>query len=103
MNLMSLPISVNYINVKWRVKNSRNLNILIDKLLKDDCQFNKFRVSFAFVNEKRTDYPAEIEAIMDSMGFERSEIDNSYEWLSKSVNCVYKQVKEFTELLYDLK
>ena len=22
MNLMSLPISVNYINVKWRVKNS---------------------------------------------------------------------------------
>lgn len=77
--------------------------ILIDTLLKDDCQFNKFRVSFAFVNEKRTDYPAEIEAIMDSMGFERSEIDNSYEWLSKSVNCVYKQVKEFTELLYDLK
>ena len=25
MNLMSLPISVNYFNVKWRVKNSRNL------------------------------------------------------------------------------
>lgn len=29
MNLMSLPISVNYINVKWRVRNSRNLNYLI--------------------------------------------------------------------------
>ena len=76
--------------------------ILIDTLLKDDCQFNKYRVSFAFVNEKRTDYPAEIEEIMDSMGFKRSEIDNSYEWLSTSVNRVYKQVKELTTQLYDL-
>ena len=78
-------------------------HIYIDTLLGSDCQFCKFCVSFAFDNEKRTDYPDEINDILEELNFERSDQDNSYEWLSKSEEGVYKKIKELTTKLYDLK
>ena len=43
MNLMNLPISVNYINVKWRVKNSRNLNKKL-YLCNQNQEYHKMRI-----------------------------------------------------------
>ena len=48
----------------------------------NDWNLETFWVSYAFDQEKRSDDPDEIVSILDDLGFTRSEVDNSYEWIS---------------------
>ena len=59
-------------------------------------------VSFAFDNEKRTDYPDDLLEIFNELKFTRSEVDNSYEWTSSSENSVFKKLKEIIKRLLEL-
>jgi len=80
-------------------------HIYIETMLGDDGDFDEFKVSFGFDNERRYDYPEEIMELMEELKFEPSEDenDNSYEWFSKSENNVYQRVKELTTKLDELK
>lgn len=68
----------------------------------NDWNLETFWVSFAFDNEKRSDYPDEIVSILEDLRFTRSEVDNSYEWISSSGNSIYKKVKEVFNRLSEL-
>jgi len=57
----------------------------------------------AFDNEKRTDYPDELISLLESYGFTRSEVDNSYELVSSSENTIYKKLVDLTNELSELK
>lgn len=67
-----------------------------------DWSLETFRVSFAFDNEKRTDYPDDLLEIFNELKFTRSEVDNSYEWTSSSENSVFKKLKEIIKRLLEL-
>ena len=68
----------------------------------NDWNLETFWVSFAFDNEKRSDYPDEIVFILDDLGFTRSEVDNSYEWISSSENSLYKKLEDVFNRLSEL-
>ena len=75
----------------------------IQAILKEnDWNLKTYRVSFAFDNVKRTDYPDELLEIFNELRFARSEVDNSYEWNSSSENSVFKKVKEIVRRLFEL-
>ena len=67
-----------------------------------DWSLETFWVSFAFDNEKRTDYPDDLLEIFNELKFTRSEVDNSYEWTSSSENSVFKKLKEIIKRLLEL-
>lgn len=68
----------------------------------NDWNLETFWVSFAFDNEKRSDYLDEIVFILDDLGFTRSEVDNSYEWISSSENSLYKKLEDVFNRLSEL-
>lgn len=77
-------------------------HIEIQASINDSWNLERFWVSFAFDNEKRTDYPNELVYILEDVGFTRSEVDNSYEWCSSSEESVYKKVVIVTERLSNI-
>ncbi len=77
-------------------------HIDIQATITNDYNLDKYWVSFAFDNEKRTDYPEDLVTILIESGFARSEVDNSYEWTSKSETSILKRVKDVTDKLYSL-
>ena len=78
-------------------------HIEIQASIKEDWNLETFWVSFAFDNEKRTDYPDELISLLESYGFTRSEVDNSYELISSSENTIYKKLVDLTNELSELK
>ena len=78
-------------------------HIEIQASIKEDWNLETFWVSFAFDNEKRTDYPDELISLLESYGFTRSEVDNSYELVSSSENTIYKKLVDLTNELSELK
>jgi hypothetical protein len=78
-------------------------HIEIQASIKEDWNLETFWVSFAFDNEKRTDYPDELISLLESHGFTRSEVDNSYELVSSSENTIYKKLVDLTNELSELK
>ena len=68
----------------------------------NDWNLETFWVSFAFDNEKRSDYPDEILFILEDLDFTRSEVDNSYEWISSSENSLYKKLKDVFNRLAEI-
>lgn len=78
-------------------------HIDIKAILKEnDWDLKYFRVSFAFDNEKRADYPDELSIIFNELKFARSKLDNSYELTSSSEDSVFKKVKEAIRKLSEL-
>jgi hypothetical protein len=77
-------------------------HIDIQATIKEDWNLETFWISFAFDNEKRTDYPNELIEIFNELKFTRSEVDNSYEWTSSSENSVFKKIKEVIIKLSEL-
>lgn len=75
-------------------------HIDIKAILKEnDWNLKNFRVSFAFDNERRTDYPNTIVSILEDLGFVRSEVDNSCEWKSRREGAVYDKVQTLSQRL----
>ncbi len=68
----------------------------------DDWDLETFWISFAFDNDKRNDYPDEILAILKELKFTESEVDNSYEWVSRSEESVYRKIKDVVTKLKEL-
>ena len=68
----------------------------------NDWNLETFWVSFAFDNEKRSDYPDEIVFILEDLGFTRSEVDNSYEWISSSEKSVIKKLEDVFNRLSEI-
>jgi len=88
-----------YIKLEEYKYKRNDYHIDIQASIDEEYNLATFWVSFAFDNEKRTDYPDELVSILEDMKFKRSDIDNSYEWKSKSENSVYNKVKELVDRL----
>ena len=91
-----------YIQLSGFTYKRNKYHVDIQASIGEDWKLETFWVSFAFDNEKRTDYPDELLKIFNELKFTKSEVDNSYEWNSKSENSVYRKTHELCQKLSEL-
>lgn len=92
-----------YIELSNFVYKHNRYHIDIHASIDSEWNLETFRVSFAFDNEKRYDYPKEIVSILEKLKFTISELDNSYETRAKKEITVYHIVQELSQRLDELK
>lgn len=93
-----------HISIKdfWYRHNKYSIEIYT--ILNANNDFDRFQLTFGFNNENKFDYPDEIIAILEELGFKKDdETVNWFSWYCHSENSVLSKTKSLAEALLQLK